>query len=410
MPIYVRGSGGYKLTEAEFKQLEGIVAKQRDLIQAHPSDTGLGLPIYAALFNDISTIALGQDQATVIPKPGVDQAVWNFIKEAAGVNSNTGFVAGFATQYTADQFIERGGSASDAVLLSRAASNEIALNLGQDVLDHGGSVPGIEGIAVDDGGAGANTVFKQIPLYADTGDYAGWVGTLLFPYIGESNFYKNILLNTEKVSATFVDPTLANSDISLKNTPGAYDLVAALDANTAALVNLLPNPLNTINLNLLNYPAALLTSLFGPCDFAPNVPRAPPLRLRGEVERVAQPRPSNIARDGAELRRHAVGEVEKDFVHVAPAPAFRRVVALDHRMAGGVEMFGGVAVRRIVATADVPAGAAQPQVHPRRSHFQAFLAAARGRRHLANLVGVKTCGHDALPAGQDENLRSEGNS
>src|SRR5437660_5206728 len=84
---------------------------------------------------------------------------------------------------------------------------------------------------------------------------------------------------------------------------------------------------------------------------------------------------------------------------VAPAPALGRIIALDHRMAGGVEMFGGVAVGRVVAAAHVPAGAAHPQVHPRRSYLEAFLATARAGRHVANLVGVNTCGHHALPVG-----------
>src|ERR1051325_9003392 len=105
---------------------------------------------------------------------------------------------------------------------------------------------------------------------------------------------------------------------------------------------------------------------------------------------------SNIARDRPELWRSAIGQIEHDLVDVAPAPALGRIIALDHRMAGGVEMFGGVAVGRAVAAADVPAGAAQPQVHPDRAALEALLAAARARRHLAHLVGVKTCRHHAL--------------
>src|ERR1700730_2966669 len=108
---------------------------------------------------------------------------------------------------------------------------------------------------------------------------------------------------------------------------------------------------------------------------------------------------SNIARNRPELRGRAVGKIEHDLVDVAPAPAFRRIIAFDHRMAGGVEMFGGVTVGRAVAAAHVPAGAAQPQVHPARSCLEAFLAAARAGRHVANLVGVETCGHHALPVG-----------
>ena len=56
--------------------------------------------------------------------------------------------------------------------------------------------------------------------------------------------------------------------------------------------------------------------------------------------------------------------VEEHLVDVAPAPAFGRVIALDDRMPGGVEMLGGVACSGIVAAADMAAGPAEPQMHP----------------------------------------------
>ena len=54
----------------------------------------------------------------------------------------------------------------------------------------------------------------------------------------------------------------------------------------------------------------------------------------------------------------AIAEVEHDLVDVTPAPAFRRIIAFDDRMARLVKMLCGVAVRRIVATADMAAGPA----------------------------------------------------
>src|SRR6187402_1692234 len=87
----------------------------------------------------------------------------------------------------------------------------------------------------------------------------------------------------------------------------------------------------------------------------------------------------DIARDGAVLRRGAVAEIERHLVQVAPAPAFRRVVAFDDRVAGGVEMLGGMLVRGTVAAADMAAGPAEPQMYPARAGFQAFLASERAR-------------------------------
>ncbi len=41
---------------------------------------------------------------------------------------------------------------------------------------------------------------------------------------------------------------------------------------------------------------------------------------------------SDVARDGPVVRRHAVGQIEHHFIDIAPAPAFRRIVAFDDRM------------------------------------------------------------------------------
>jgi hypothetical protein len=64
---------------------------------------------------------------------------------------------------------------------------------------------------------------------------------------------------------------------------------------------------------------------------------------------------SIIARNWTKLRRSTVGEVEKDLIDIAPSPSFWRIVAFDDRVSGRMEMFGGVAIRRAVATADVTA-------------------------------------------------------
>src|SRR6516165_9821936 len=66
-------------------------------------------------------------------------------------------------------------------------------------------------------------------------------------------------------------------------------------------------------------------------------------------------------------------------------------------MARLVKMLGGVPVWRIVATADMAAGPAQPQMDPWRTCLQALLATERTGRHLANRVGVGAFGgHQCL--------------
>src|SRR5258708_18058117 len=53
-------------------------------------------------------------------------------------------------------------------------------------------------------------------------------------------------------------------------------------------------------------------------------------------------------------------------------------------MLGGVEMFCRVLVGRIVAAADVTAGAADPQMQPYAAALQTFLATERARRDVAD--------------------------
>src|ERR1700733_7401128 len=84
------------------------------------------------------------------------------------------------------------------------------------------------------------------------------------------------------------------------------------------------------------------------------------------------------------MRRLPVRQIEQNFIHVTPAPAFGRIVAFDDRMSGGVEMLGGMLVGRIVAAADMTATAADAQMQPYAAALQAFLAAERARRDVAD--------------------------
>src|ERR1700730_4348908 len=103
-----------------------------------------------------------------------------------------------------------------------------------------------------------------------------------------------------------------------------------------------------------------------------------------------------MARDRPVVRRRAAGEVEHDLVDEAPAPALGRIIALDDRMLGGVEMLGRVLTGRLVATADMAARAADAQVEPGVAGLQAFLAAERARRHFANRSKMRAMfGHGA---------------
>src|ERR1700730_4980137 len=93
---------------------------------------------------------------------------------------------------------------------------------------------------------------------------------------------------------------------------------------------------------------------------------------------------SIIARDRPVVRGLAVRQIEQHFIDITPAPAFRRIITLDDRVSGGVEMFGCVLFGRIVAAADVAATAADPQMQPLAAALQALLAAERARRAVSD--------------------------
>jgi hypothetical protein len=99
------------------------------------------------------------------------------------------------------------------------------------------------------------------------------------------------------------------------------------------------------------------------------------------------------------MRRDPVRQIEQHFIDIAPTPPLRRIVALDHRVLGGVKMLGRVLVRRVVTAADVTAGAADPQMQPLAAAFEAFLAAERARRDAADAgdVGAAFC-HSVVPS------------
>src|SRR5690349_599871 len=105
---------------------------------------------------------------------------------------------------------------------------------------------------------------------------------------------------------------------------------------------------------------------------------------------------SDVARDRAQLRR-LIGQVDYLVVDITPAPSLRRIVAFDDRVARRMEMRGGVAMRRIIATADVAAGAAETQVHPGTADLQAFLAPACARRDFLDGCAVGTRCHVLSP-------------
>src|SRR3954464_4630745 len=77
--------------------------------------------------------------------------------------------------------------------------------------------------------------------------------------------------------------------------------------------------------------------------------------------------------------RRGVRDLEGHVVLITPPPVLPRLVRLHDRVAGGVEVGGGVLAGRRVAAADVPARHADPQVYPAAAGGEALDAAGAGR-------------------------------
>ena len=62
--------------------------------------------------------------------------------------------------------------------------------------------------------------------------------------------------------------------------------------------------------------------------------------------------------------RSRVGELYDAFVRIAPAPSFRRIISFGDRVLRLSIMFARMLIRRLIATADVTAVSAKPQMYP----------------------------------------------
>ena len=241
--IYERGDGQSQLTASQQEELLTLLDAQKVKSIKNPAEIGLGEPIYKLILGFISVFQPDIDShgdplesGKFVPKAGVDKAVWAWINGAPDVNAGHGFFGDFIREYTKAQYIIRGGNPGDSTEVNKkeaedrnqAASNNIAFNLAQDLLDHDGRLPGIVGLGAIDAGAAAGGVFRDMAPHPD-GDYTPWAGTLLFPYLGVANFTKDLLLNNDAVDAV-IDGVLTH----VKHVTGTYDLISTIQASQIA--------------------------------------------------------------------------------------------------------------------------------------------------------------------------------
>src|SRR6202140_1817357 len=90
------------------------------------------------------------------------------------------------------------------------------------------------------------------------------------------------------------------------------------------------------------------------------------------------------SRNRPQMRCRPARKIEHHFIDVTPAPTFRRIVGLDDRVPGRVKMFCSVPVWRLIAATDMATNAADPQMQPGVTGFQAFLTPRRARNNVAD--------------------------
>lgn len=154
-------------------------------------------------------------------------------KGAREVNNDSSVYSVFIRNYTKIQYELRYGELNElelSILNNKIneASNNIGFELVDNILSHSGLLPGLEGLGVLDGGEAARKVF-QGDIYPE-GDFTGWAGTMLFPFLGYDRFYEEWLLTTEEINAE-IRTGSGIVDRIIKEHSGTYDLIAALQAN-----------------------------------------------------------------------------------------------------------------------------------------------------------------------------------
>lgn len=155
------------------EELDAISSAVADISHISDLTEGKYRPVYDLIYEILT------DEGNYFDSPidGLEENVWIWISGAREVNSGEGYSAYFIREYTRSQYELRYGiTLSDDDL--NIASNTIASNFVNDILS--GTTPTIEELGLIDAAPIAGSIFDEI----FTANYAGWSGTLLFPYLG----------------------------------------------------------------------------------------------------------------------------------------------------------------------------------------------------------------------------------
>lgn len=264
---YEYGRSGVTLSALQLNRLSEIESVARNEFELNPGLSGLAYPIYSMLLEILPKPSM------VFDKPQEYVKVYDWIEGAIDVNRNEGIFAKYIHNYTAHQYNLRFGGVNESKVkdLVNQASNAIGLTLAQRILENNGALPSIEGLGAVDAGESARTVFIN-PRHYPEGDYTGWAGTLLFSFLGYHRFFKEWLLDHERVIAT-IDTGVGEPLVrTTKNLEGTYDLFAAIQAHTLAvddytmrekLIAFLKRKVNADTAQLLGLTADYVANMYG---------------------------------------------------------------------------------------------------------------------------------------------------
>ncbi len=211
-------------------QIADLNTAYDDAIALDQNDSGVWRDVYDLLYSYLTTTTLGVDAPrTDVP---VDPQTWLWLKGARFVNSGEGAFADLIREYTINQYRLRYREPPSQDQMNKA-SNSIAQNfigqwLGKDAI-LGATQPTITQAGLYDAGSAASVVFQYKPnQIAETGDGAhagGWAGTILFPNLGGSDFYRNLIIDGLEGPSS-----VGNYDNLTAREAGSYEAVAAAAA------------------------------------------------------------------------------------------------------------------------------------------------------------------------------------
>jgi|SRR6516162_11223152 hypothetical protein len=96
-------------------------------------------------------------------------------------------------------------------------------------------------------------------------------------------------------------------------------------------------------------------------------------------------------------RNQRLGEVQFDFIDIAPTPGFAGLERAHEGVFRAMEVFGGVFVFGGIAAADVSAFKAKAKMNPGVAHSQTFFATIGVRGDFVDMRKMRAGRHDDSP-------------